>query len=46
MFKGFTPLNPHQGSDMNPLRSLQYLETQSCILHQSKTQSLFKNGYE
>ena len=28
-----------------PLRSLQHLETPTCILEHSKTQSLFKNGH-
>ena len=39
MFKGFYPLNPHQGSAMNPLQNLQQLETPTCILQHWKSQS-------
>ena len=45
-FKGFTPLNPHQGPAINLLRSLQHFESLTCILQHSKTQSLFKNGHK
>ena len=35
-FSGVLPPNPHQGSAMNPLWSLQHLKTPTCILQHSK----------
>ena len=40
--QGFYPPNLHQGSAMNLLQSLQHLETTTCILQHSKTQSSSK----
>ena len=37
-FSGVLPQNPHQGSAMNQLRSLQHLKTPTCILQHSKIQ--------
>ena len=42
IFQELYPLNPHQGSTLNRLQSLQHLETFSCILQHLKTQSYFK----
>ena len=33
-FRAFTPWTPHQDSTMNPLQSLQHLESLTCILQQ------------
>ena len=37
-FSGVLPQNPHQGSAMNQLQSLQHLKTLTCILQHSKIQ--------
>ena len=42
IFQELYPLNPHQGSTLNRLQSLQHLETFSCILQHLKTQSYIK----
>ena len=44
-FSGVLPPNPHQGCAMNPLWSLQHLQTPTCILQPSKTQSLFRKRH-
>ena len=46
VFQGLYSLNPRNGSAMNPLQSLQHLETSDWILQYSKTQSSFKNGHK
>ena len=42
IFQELYPVNPNQGSTINPVRSLQHLKTLTCILQHSKTQSKYK----
>ena len=42
VFQGLWAVNPHQGSTMNQLQSLDHLGTITCILQQLKTQSEVK----
>ena len=43
-FSGVLPPNPHQGSAMNPLQSLQHLKTPTCILQKFKNSIFVQKG--